>query len=230
VTTVPLVPPIQILACAPNILRWCLLFPWYWPFKSKHAHPHQIFTLVYCSLGTDHSNSSMLTLWIAWWLHHLWYCQLLQIIMKCVVKNTVTSGSIIDFASDLIPITSIRWQWNDSLGWYEWYLSLSNADTNHLPLHLWFQEERNKLLSSTVSLGSLLTQYARPGGFIIPTSFPFGWIEYESYLPLAHDTGVNIGESMLQESNRLETSEAYVWFQNGERQQSNIYLSTILIG
>ena len=33
-----------------------------------------------------------------------------------------------------------------------------------------------------------------------------------------------------QESNRLETSEAYVLFQNGERQQSNIYLSTILIG
>ena len=61
-STVPLVPAIQILACVPNSLRWCLLFPWYWPFKFKHAHPHQIFYAdIYCSLGTDHSNSSMLT-------------------------------------------------------------------------------------------------------------------------------------------------------------------------
>jgi hypothetical protein len=40
-------------------------------------------------------------------------------------------------------------------------------------------------------------KYDRPGGFIVPTSFPFGWREYESYLPLAHDTGVYNGESML---------------------------------
>ena len=45
-----------------NILHWWLLFPWYRPFKFTHAHPHQIFyTDFYCSLGTDHSNSSMLT-------------------------------------------------------------------------------------------------------------------------------------------------------------------------
>ena len=52
----------QILAHMPNSLHWCVLFPWYWPFKFKHAHPRQIFyTDIYRSLGTDHSNSSMLT-------------------------------------------------------------------------------------------------------------------------------------------------------------------------
>ncbi len=46
-----------------KILHWCLLFPWYWPFKSKHAHPRLFFyAVVYCcSVGTDDSNSSMLT-------------------------------------------------------------------------------------------------------------------------------------------------------------------------
>jgi hypothetical protein len=42
-----------------------------------------------------------------------------------------------------------------------------------------------------------LTGYVRPGGFIDPTRVPFGWREYELHLPFAHDTGVNIGESIL---------------------------------
>jgi hypothetical protein len=54
--TVPLVLTNQIQACtpAPNILRWYLLFPWYWPFKFKHAYTHQkLYVNVICSLGTD---------------------------------------------------------------------------------------------------------------------------------------------------------------------------------
>jgi hypothetical protein len=81
----------------------------------------------------------------------------------------------------------------------------------------------------------------RWSGRLTPTSSLFGCREYESYFPLAHDTGVNIGESMLpriksvrdlwglcliskwraptikyfiNNSNWLETSEAYSWFQN----------------
>ena len=54
--TVPLVLTNQIQACtpAPNILCWYLLFPWYWPFKFKHAYTHQkLYVNVFCSLGTD---------------------------------------------------------------------------------------------------------------------------------------------------------------------------------
>ena len=48
-STVPLVLTIQIQACTPPpfILCWCLLlFPWYWPFKFKHAYTHQNFMSV----------------------------------------------------------------------------------------------------------------------------------------------------------------------------------------
>jgi hypothetical protein len=42
-------------------------------------------------------------------------------------------------------------------------------------------------------------------------SIPFGWREYELYLPHAHDTVELILENPCsQESNQLETSEAYV--------------------
>ena len=45
-STVPLVLTIQIQACAPYILRRCLLFPWY---GTDHSNP----SLHICSLGTD---------------------------------------------------------------------------------------------------------------------------------------------------------------------------------
>ena len=91
-TTVPLVPSIQTLAWARNILRWCLLFPslvptiqiqactpppfilrwclllfpWYWPFKFKHAYTRQnFFVSVFCSLG--------MVDWQCWCLLFLWY-------------------------------------------------------------------------------------------------------------------------------------------------------------
>jgi len=75
--TVPLVLTIQIQACtpAPNILRWYLLFPWYWPFKFKHDYTHQkIYVNVFCSLGTDdlwyHTEHSSMHL--SWCTTMLW--------------------------------------------------------------------------------------------------------------------------------------------------------------
>ena len=91
VSTVPLVLTIQIQACVPNLLHWCLLFPWYWPFKFKHAH-HLFYADVYCSLGMVltiqiQACISIPLVLMVWFLHALSWCTTMMLQLKSKLIN-----------------------------------------------------------------------------------------------------------------------------------------------